>query len=186
MFPGIVDRSCHDYDSDSSAPPIDLIDQVMDPTTKSTPIKVDGSTTLPFTTTHKYRIESCTAMAHEMKKYIVGPMPAELFLNENFPTDKIPGFGKAAASQFEVGCYDDTVRAESEPQAYEPFVSPSKEFCIFFSQLSLLLRTRHRGSTLITSNLLIRLHSLIVIRGQVSHSRSNPTSLSTQTPLTTT
>ena len=72
-------------------------------------------------------------MAYEVEKYILGPMPAELFLDQFLPMDKIPGSGKAAASQFEAGCYDDTVGAASEPQAYEPFVSPSKEFCFICS-----------------------------------------------------
>jgi hypothetical protein len=96
------------------------------PLPQSTPIKVDSSTTLPFTTTQKYRVESCTAMADEIKKYIVGPMPAIQFLDVFFPTDCIPRYRKRSAYKYEAGCYDTTVKAASEREAYDPFVSPSK------------------------------------------------------------
>lgn len=96
----------------------------------STPIKIDTSTTLPFTTTQKYRIESCTAMANEMKKYIVGPMPADLFLDKFLPTNDIPGYRRR---EFNPGCYDKTVNAQYEPLAYEPFVSLSKIIFYFLN-----------------------------------------------------
>ena len=112
-------------------------------------------------------------------------MPTELFLNENFPMDKIPGFDKAAApSQFNASCCDDTVGAVSEPQAYEPFVSPSTEVWSITTIVTFINKNTTSRQYSQTSNLLIRLHSPIVIRSHVSHSGSNPTSLSTQTPLT--
>jgi hypothetical protein len=107
-------------------------------------------------------------MADEMKKYIVGPMPAKLFLDDFLPTKDIPGYQRR---EFHPGCYDDAVNAEYEPYAYEPFVSPSKEFSFIFSQLSLLLRTRRRGSTFMTSNSSIRPHSTTAIHNVVFHSR---------------
>lgn len=61
-----------------------------------------------------------------MKKYIVGPMPARLFLDDFFPSDKISDYRKA---KFVVGCYDSTVNAETQHKAYEPFVSRLREFC---------------------------------------------------------
>ncbi|KAN0120535.1 hypothetical protein V8E52_004362 [Russula decolorans] len=106
----------------------------MDPTTppnatlqlpQSTPIRINTSTTLPFTTTQKYRIESCSAMADEMKKYIVGPMPAKLFLDDFLPTKDIPGYQRR---EFHPGCYDDAVNAEYEPYAYEPFNATSRQY----------------------------------------------------------
>ena len=96
------------------------------PLLQSTQIKVDSSTTLPFTTTQKYRVESCTAMADEMKKYIVGPMPAIQFLDVFFPTDRIPRYRKRSAYNYKAGCYNDAVKAASEKEAYDPFVSASK------------------------------------------------------------
>jgi hypothetical protein len=69
-------------------------------------------------------------MAHEMKKYIVGPMPAEQFLDDFLPTKHIPDYQRR---EFHAGCYDDTVNARKELNAYEPFVSPSKELCFIFS-----------------------------------------------------
>jgi ABC-type glycerol-3-phosphate transport system substrate-binding protein len=41
---------------------------------------------LPFTTNQKYQIKSYTTLAAEMQKYLVGPMPAQEFLDEFFPT----------------------------------------------------------------------------------------------------
>jgi hypothetical protein len=105
----------------------------MDPTTppgatlqlpQTTPIRADGATTLPFTTTEKFRIESRTAMAYEMKKFIIGPMPAEQFLDDFLPTKDIPDYHR---TRFHAGCYNGTVNAPYEPLSYEPFVSPSKE-----------------------------------------------------------
>ena len=75
-----------------------------------------------------------------MKKYIVGPMPAIQFLNDFLSTSHILGYNPVTLS-FSAGCYCDTVNAQWEVQAYEPFVSLSKEFCPIFSQLLLLLRS---------------------------------------------
>jgi hypothetical protein len=83
---------------------------------------MDVDTTLPFTTTQKYRIDSCTAMANKMKNHIVGPMPANQFLNDFFPTKDIPHYHRR---EFHAGCYDNTVKAMSELHAYEPFVNPT-------------------------------------------------------------
>lgn len=108
----------------------------MDPTTppannlplpQSTPIKTSSSTTFPFTTTQKYRVESRTAMADEMKRFIVGPMPAREFLDDFLPTDRIPHYRKR---DFRSGIYDQTVnnlKVKDEKKAYIPFVSLSKD-----------------------------------------------------------
>jgi hypothetical protein len=88
---------------------------------QATPIRADTSTTLPFTTNQKYRVESCTAMAEEMKRYLVGPMPVQQFLDDFFPLSKI---GRLARSRFKPGCYSETVEVATETQAYTPFVSP--------------------------------------------------------------
>src|ERR1700678_864878 len=93
---------------------------------QSTPIKADTSTTLPFTTNQKYRVESCTAMAEEMRRYLVGPMPAEQFLDEFFPIEKLRSLHRVP--QFKPGCYSETVEVTNKTQAYTPFVSPIKKF----------------------------------------------------------
>lgn len=87
---------------------------------QSTPIKGGIATIEPFTTTHKFRIESCAALADEMSKYLVGPMPARQFLDDFLPTEEIPDYH---VSMFDPGCYDSTVNAENERLAYDPFVS---------------------------------------------------------------
>jgi hypothetical protein len=61
-------------------------------------------------------------MAEVIKEYIVGPMPPQNFLDDFFPTNSINHYGRGVAS-FHAGCYDDTVTAEAEMLAYEPFVS---------------------------------------------------------------
>jgi hypothetical protein len=91
------------------------------PLPPSTPIKIGTSTTCPFTTNQKYRIESCTAMGEEMAKYLVGPMPIQQFLDEFFPISKLPELDKVPL--FSSGCYDDTVCAEKETGSYNSFVS---------------------------------------------------------------
>ena len=148
---------------------------------QSTPIKADTSTVLPFTTNQKYRIESCTAMAEEMRRYLVGPMPADQFLDKFFPINNLLR-GLRRVSQFKPGCYSETVKAANEMQVYTPFVSLIKEFPFTSRQLSLPLRSWRRRSSLLASKSLIHPRSPIVTDTQLSHSRSNPISLST--PLT--
>jgi hypothetical protein len=62
-------------------------------------------------------------MAKEMKEYIVGPMPPQQFLNDFFPTNSINHYGHGVAGEFHAGCYNGTVTASAETQAYDPFVS---------------------------------------------------------------
>ena len=88
---------------------------------QTTPIKVDSSTLLPFTTYNKYRIETCTAMAAEIKKYLVGPMPVQMFLDNFFPISQLPSLDKVP--NFTPGNYQDVVDAKLENGAYDPFVS---------------------------------------------------------------
>jgi hypothetical protein len=99
---------------------------------QSTPVKTDSSTTLPFTTNEKYRYKTCNAMADEMPKYIVGPMPPQQFLDEFFPINKLPDLDNVPG--FSPGCYKRVSEFEYEIEAYLPFVS-------------------------LTVNLLIRLHN---------------------------
>lgn len=97
---------------------------------QSTPIKTGVSTTFPFTTTQKFRIPSCTAMATEMKGYLVGPMPVQEFLDDFFPTGELPGLD--AVPVFTHDCYRRTVNAKKETAAYKPFVSPFDETTLGF------------------------------------------------------
>ena len=91
------------------------------PLPQSTPIKVDNSTVLPFTTHDKYHIETCTAMAVEMKKYLVGPMPTQQFLDSFFPISQLPSLDNLP--RFIPGHYHDVIKAKLECDAYDPFVS---------------------------------------------------------------
>jgi len=91
------------------------------PLPQSTPVKIESSTTLPFTTNQKYRIESCTTMGEEIKKYLVGPMPADKFLDKFFPVGKLSDLDRA--SRFTPNCYRRTVEAERETRSYKHFVS---------------------------------------------------------------
>jgi len=89
---------------------------------QSTPVKTGTSSLLPFTMTQKYCVESHTALAKEVKKHLVGPMPPKEFLETFFPLDKISQ--ETEAEVFKVGCYKDTMQAIKERLAYGPFVSP--------------------------------------------------------------
>jgi hypothetical protein len=79
---------------------------------QSTLIKIESSTTCPFTTNQKYRIESRNAMGEEIKKYLVGLMPVQQFLDDFFPISELPDL--AAIPQFEPKCYGRTIRAKKE------------------------------------------------------------------------
>lgn len=96
---------------------------------QSTPFKTGSSTTLAYTTTQKFRIESCAALADEIKPYLVGPMPAQQFLDDFFPVDDILGLDNVPVSTPD--CYSKTAEAACERDAYEPFVSPSNTFFCF-------------------------------------------------------
>jgi hypothetical protein len=54
----------------------------------STPVKIESSTTLPYTTNQKFRIQSHNTMGTEMRKYLVRPMPAEQFLDDFFSSQR--------------------------------------------------------------------------------------------------
>jgi len=64
------------------------------------------------------------AMASEVKKYLVRPMPPEEFLNTFFPLSKLEGLHRDSRfTSFTPGCYDKTVASQAEKSAYNPFVS---------------------------------------------------------------
>ena len=53
---------------------------------QSMPIKHGLSMLFRFTTSHKYRQREMMEMGNKMKSYIIGPMPASLFLDKFFPS----------------------------------------------------------------------------------------------------
>jgi hypothetical protein len=61
-------------------------------------------------------------MGREMKKYIVGPMPPQAFLDKFFPASELSDLD--TIPEFEVKCYDQTIAAFKESSTYKPFVSP--------------------------------------------------------------
>jgi hypothetical protein len=91
------------------------------PLPQSTLIKTTTHTTFPFTTNQKFRIPTRTTMAEEIASFIVGPMPAQEFLDDFFPNKKLRGLSQVPL--FKPGCYAATLKAEYEVDAYEPFVS---------------------------------------------------------------
>ena len=89
---------------------------------KSTPIKTGISSTTPYTTNHLYQIDSVTTVGKEMARFLIGPMPSQLFLDTFFPTEKISNLDNVPS--FEPNCYRHVVTGNrSEKQAYQPFVS---------------------------------------------------------------
>lgn len=81
-----------------------------------TPVKLTSSSTLPFTTHSKFRIDAHETLAQEMKDYLVGPMPIDSFLDDFFP--KLPGHIDQGTHK-----YPETVACHQETLAYIPFVS---------------------------------------------------------------
>ena len=90
-------------------------------------------------------------MADEMRKYLIGPMPASDFLDEFFPTCDLPELLEVPT--FTSGCYDRVVNAKKEKNAYQPFVR-------FFFSLTLLYYLLHSISDKInaTQQFTPRLH----------------------------
>ena len=73
-------------------------------------------------------------MGREIKKYLVGPMPAQQFLDEFFPVQKIPSLNEVP--EFVSNCYSRTIKAKKEKKAYDPFVSPFDKLAYASSQIS--------------------------------------------------
>ena len=89
--------------------------------TQTTPIKHGTSTLLKFTTNHRYWLKEMTEMGNEMSDYVVGPMPVAEFLNEFLPLRSIQTAVRAQI--YTPGCFESVTTCETEPAAYEPFVS---------------------------------------------------------------
>ena len=60
-------------------------------------------------------------MAAEMKKYLVGPMPVQQFLDYFFPVKELPHLSDVP--QFKTSQYNATIKAKSEVNSYNLFVS---------------------------------------------------------------
>jgi hypothetical protein len=101
------------------------------PLPHSKPIKATLSSTFPFTTTHKYCVESHMVMALKVRKYIVGSMPPQTFLNEFLLIHDIPSLCTAPEPQFKPGHYAKVVAVEGEKSMYNPFVSFLK--CLLYT-----------------------------------------------------
>ncbi|KAG2063318.1 hypothetical protein BDR04DRAFT_1038319 [Suillus decipiens] len=68
-------------------------------------------------------------MGYEMKDKIVGPMPAEEFLEEFLPFSEIPDYDVSSfTSAFTSGMFNDTLSAAGEQNAYRPFINTMKSF----------------------------------------------------------
>ena len=61
-----------------------------------------------------------TDMGNEMMDYVVGPMPADEFLDEFLPLNAINTSHRAQV--YQQGCFNSVVSCEIETAAYEPFV----------------------------------------------------------------
>jgi hypothetical protein len=90
---------------------------------QSTPIKLNTSTLLSFTTTHHYHTKSVTAMGHKMKKYMVGLMPVEEFLDDFFSKHELLHYREKRAPKVLKGSGTGTnVGCSMEPD----FVTPAR------------------------------------------------------------
>jgi hypothetical protein len=85
----------------------------------STPIKRGPTSFLPFSTLTLHRHSTLHIMGREMKKFMIGPMPAACFLDEFLPTSKLPRHEQFA---FPPKSFQDTVASKSELDAYASFV----------------------------------------------------------------
>ena len=113
----IVQHSPSDHNEPFSTPP----HTTQDLPVQLTLIKINSVTTEPYTTHHKFQIESCSTMGEEMKQYILGPMPTRAFLDEFFPLNHLHNLKKPTHRR---NCYVTTIGVKTEIEAYKPFVSP--------------------------------------------------------------
>lgn len=93
----------------------------------STPVKQSSSTYVPFSTFSRVRHRTINTMGKEMRDHFVGPMPPKDFLSEFLPDSKIPGY--EAVEFVNPSPFQQTVNAETELDAYKPFVS--RAFVVF-------------------------------------------------------
>ena len=114
-------------------------------------------------------------MADEIVPYLLGPMPAQKFLDDFFPVNDIPDL--ASVPPFRPGCYGDTVKANKELLMYHPFVSPLYSFFYFPNTCCLFSRSVRLSSSPPAFRLLTHIASMIAILGQKSRSESNRISL---------
>ena len=133
------------------------------PLPHSTPIRADSSTMFPFMTTQKYCMESYTTIAREMRKYILGPMPPQQFLDNFFPLSGIADLSDVP--HFSTGCYSQTLLAKNELQMYNPFVSPSNGSLGVRFLTIVIIRSWQQVPSHLASKWSIHLHLLIVTRG---------------------
>ncbi|KAG6376717.1 hypothetical protein JVT61DRAFT_1735 [Boletus reticuloceps] len=78
----------------------------------------------PYTTNAKYRVKEMTQMGKEMRDYMVGPMPAQRFLGEFFPTEKLEAYTE---TPFTPGTFRNTVACRNERLAYRSFVNSAEK-----------------------------------------------------------
>jgi hypothetical protein len=68
------------------------------------------SSIVPYSTNHKYYIELHITMGEEIKGFLVGPMPAQAFLDNFFPTEEL--LNLVTVPSFEKGCHAHTFTAK--------------------------------------------------------------------------
>ncbi|KAG2738942.1 hypothetical protein P692DRAFT_20882176, partial [Suillus brevipes Sb2] len=117
-------------DEAGGAPPAEqktpeLPPQILAPP-NDTPIKRTCATMQPFTTNTRCRDTTINAMGNEIRGYLVGPMPAEEFLEEFLSPTTIPDY--QPLTSFSEGAFDSTVSAAQETSAYNPFINTMESF----------------------------------------------------------
>ena len=131
---------------------------------QSTPIKLGLASQVPFSTNQRYCIPSCNTMADKMKHFLVGPMPAQAFLNNFLPEEELLSM---AVPYFYENCYQSTLLAPDELHAYKPFVSPFLWISpAIFTSLSRFIQLGHSCPILGLSTALLH---LIIIPTQILH-----------------
>jgi hypothetical protein len=88
---------------------------------QSTPIKNRISSNITYSSNQAAIEDTNDAMGKEMVNYVFGPVSAQKFLDDFFPTSELPDF--KAVESIERGYYDSTISCDCETEAYSPFVS---------------------------------------------------------------
>jgi hypothetical protein len=85
---------------------------------------------MPYTSGVKYRFPGRRAKGIEMSKYIIGPMPAQEFLDTFFPKNELHNLGDIPDFDPKSKCFDGTVNTRYEPSSYDVFVSALFNKCL--------------------------------------------------------
>lgn len=106
----------------STPPPPPTTPPPQPPLLHSTPVHTNSNTTDPCAIKLRNRARIMKQLAHEMPRYMIGPMPPQLFLDTFLPRSESPNVSPKSRSIFEEDMFSAVVGASRESQMHLEFV----------------------------------------------------------------